>query len=213
MPYDQILQVDQRTMKKMPCARENNDRQILRPRPIKYVAKRHDIVFFTMHNQSPFGHLSDRKPSDRGCNQNQLLRVQLLDRAGRDVTAEGKTGKHRSGLAKTAAGKPCNRQKIRQFAGAFVKYAVTLTHPAEIETHRRVAERVHRLGKRLHHLVLQRAAIKRMGVGNDGVARAALTRIGYHDFKASSRALNMNLLVAARPQIRNRSTMTPLIRC
>ncbi len=211
--HDLLLQFRERAMKEVPGAGKNHHRQLLRPRPGQYIAEWNNVVFLAVHNQRLFRHISQRKPANRRCDQHQLPHIQLLRGAGCNVTAEGKPGEHRLRFTEATPGEIGNGQKIFQFPRAFVEYALALAYASEIESHGGITECIHCLGERLHHLVVQRSAVQRMRVRDDCIAASVISGIGDNNLEPSGRTVDMDFLLAACSQIRNRSTMTPLTRC
>ena len=200
-------------MKEMPGAGKNQHRQMLRPRPVQYIAERDNVILLAVHNQRMLWHLAQRKSPDRRRDQHQLPRLQLLSCAGSDVAAKGKTCEHGLRVTEATSCEFGDGQKTFQFPRPFVEYALTFADAAEIEPHGGITECIHRLGERLYYLVVKRSAIQRMRVRDNRIAASVVSGIGNNDFEPAGRAVDLGLLLAARSQIRNRSTITPLTRC
>lgn len=197
----------------MPCSWKNHDRYLLGPCPVKHVAQRDDDVFLAVNHQRVLAHRAQWKPADGRCNQYQISRIELFGRRRRNRTAEGKARQQFLDIAEPSICEAFNRKQILKLTTAVVKFAIAFPNAPEIETNSGIAERMKRLGERLHNFVVQGSTMKRMRVGNDRVAFAFFTGIGDNNLDAADRTVNFNSLVDTCFQIRKRSTTTPLIRC
>ena len=186
-------------MKEMFHSGDNRNRKRLRARPVHHGGQLHSVILFAMQNQglevSGWRYRRGESAADTGAHQHQFFNrtacVQTLERMGCDKSTEGKSGQRQRSLPLTVGRDVLHhRQKIFQLAPAFVVATATGANAPKIEANRRPAGRDEGPRQRLNHLVVQRAAEKRMRVGNDGnAARLGIGRI-QRDFQYPRGALN-----------------------
>ena len=197
----------------MPGSRKNNDRNLLWPRPVKYLTERDNIIFLAVNDQRIFAHGANGQPAHGRRNQNQISRIELFGSCRRNETAEGESRQQRFNIAEACVCETINGKQIVKLPAAVIEYAIAFPDTPEIETHGSIAERMKRFGKRLNNFVVEGSTMKRMRVSNNRVALAGFARIGDDNFDPAGRAVNFNSLVRSCFQMRKRSTMTPSTRC
>jgi len=165
MPLYNALQLDKIAVKEMASARKNDHRQRLWPCPFEYFFQRHDLVLLSMDYQRVDRDTSERKAPDSRGGQHQVCRRQALhDRRG-DERPKRKSADGKFAFSKGAPSIIGERQKIVDFAASIIEYTATRADSAEVEPQRTVTQRYKRFGQGLDNLVVQRASIQRMRMG------------------------------------------------
>ena len=213
MLLDHSLQRDQVAVEKMAGTGKHDHRKHLRPRPVEHVFQWHYIIFLAVHDQRICRHIADRIAPDRGCRQYQVPRRKPLRHSRSDKAPEGKPADREFALAVSTPPVVRQCEEILDFAAPLVEHTIACAYAAEIQPQRAVTERDKRLRQRLHDLVVQRAAVKRMGMGDQ--RDAAPRRAGFVDgnLELSRRTVDGKLLWGRGSQMRRRSTTRPLTRC
>src|SRR5262249_19424099 len=103
-------------------------------------------------------------------------------------------------------------QQVLRLAPALVVRAFGSAYAAKIRPQRHVAELDESLRERLHNLVVQRSAVERRGVGDEGDAAGRARRAIPHRLDPACVARDEDALDGAA-HIRRRSTTRPAWRC
>ena len=101
------------------------------------------------------------------------------------------------------------RQEILDLAAAFVEHPVARPDAPKIQAQRAIADCDKGFGQGLDDLVVERAAVKRVGVGKQGHATTRLTGIVDRDLDPARRTFDRQTLDGRRFQMRSRSTTRP----
>src|SRR3954470_13094800 len=183
-------------------------RQILRPCPVEHHGERHRVVLLAVNYQRPRLHMGQLKAIYRDADEHQPLRLDALREHHLHARAEGETRERKPGRPEVLD----DRGEVFELAAAFVVAAFGLTDAAEVGTPGLVAQLDEGARQRLHHLVVERAAVKRVRMRDERDADGA--SVGGIDgaLDAADRSGD-ELAAGAGPHILRRSTMRPCCRC
>lgn len=203
------LQFYEATVEKMPTIRENDNRLMLRARPIKDIGKWNHIIIFSVYNQCIGGGVGKRKAFCRWCDQHSHRWRGLLSNAGLNVGAERKTGQRQWQFS-------CLRQagsRILERSQGVVNLTVTVIpdafrapDTAEIEAHRRKTEGKKTFGERINDLIIERASFQRVRMRDQREAAHFFGDVE-RDFQRASRAVDSTALQGLGVQICNLLTI------
>lgn len=151
-------------MKKMIRAGDDDDRQILRARPIHNGVKRNGIVKFAMdHERIRFDFRNVETSSSRR-DQDHLPNIELRRNFCLHEAAKRKPSEKNGQVAKFTFCIIGQKQKIFRLATAFVVLAFARADAAKIHTQCHAIEFSECARERLNHFVFQRATVQRMRV-------------------------------------------------
>ncbi len=123
--------------------------------------------------------------------------------------AEREAGQHDRDLAEALSRMRERRERVRGLAYAVVERALGFADTAKVEAHAGIAKREEGLGERLHDLVLERAALLRVRMGDErNPARSGVRGVD-HQLQRAGRAFDDQALGSLRRQIRSLSTISP----
>src|SRR6202022_1730780 len=166
---DDALENVKLAMQKMLGARNHDDRQFLRPRPVEYRRDRHGLVGFPVDHERVLRHRrhvpAARRRADEHHPLNVLARVaqrvgdvRQHERAEREACED----ERQIGLPRLRTHVVEHREQIVALAVAVVVLALRLPDAAKVRAVRRVVQLDERARERLRDLVVHRAAEERM---------------------------------------------------
>ncbi len=201
-------------MEKMTAAGKHNDRQLLRPRPGEDIGQRHHLVLLAVDDDGVGGYGLKCEAAHGRPDQHEALGGDGPCDARLDKGAKRKSRKDdRQIVTETLPRIGQRGQCIRGLAVAFIEGASGRADTTEVEAHGHVAQREERARQCLRHLVVERAALQRVRMGDERDALRRAFRDIADDLKQARRPGDGLALRGTGCQMRSRSTTSPFTMC
>ena len=214
---DRALQLEQPAVEEVPAAGKHDDGQLLRPRPREHLRQRHDVVLLAVDDDRVGGHRGSPSAARRAPRARGVARRPIAP------PSSARTRRTRIRRGRPAARRRPRRSATARSASAASASAASpspssndafrLPDAAEVEADGGVAQRVERLRERLRHLVVERAALQRMRVGDERDAARRVLGDVLRDLEGARRAGDRAALGRPRRQMRSLSTISPPTMC
>ena len=210
MPVIVRCSCGRRPWKKCPQPGNTMIGQLLRPRPREYRGQRDDIVLLAMDHDRVGGNRRRRQsawpPGRRApCARRRRSRRRVSARTSRTKNRPARPeSRHKRSLACASA---ASASAVSPTPSSNAPFG--FADAAKIEAHAGIAKREEGLGERLHDLVLERAALLRVRMGDErNPARSGVRGVD-HQLQRAGGAFDDQALGSLWRQIRSLSTISP----